>query len=63
MDMLKTMAVLEALKLKLLKYDNIEDLRAQEVDSVLYLLSSIRTSYYQGGATLALRQILKVLIS
>jgi hypothetical protein len=34
MDMLKTMTMLEALKLELIKYDKIEDLKAQEVDSV-----------------------------
>jgi hypothetical protein len=62
MDMLKTMAVLEALKLKLLKYDNIEDLRAQEVDSVLYYYRVYERRTIL-GATLALRQILKVLIS
>jgi hypothetical protein len=32
MVMLKTLAMLEALKMELLKYGKIEDLRAQEVD-------------------------------
>jgi hypothetical protein len=34
MDVLKTMAMFEALKLELLKYGKIEDLQAQEVDMV-----------------------------
>jgi hypothetical protein len=34
--MLRTIAMLEALKLELLKYGNIEVLQAQEVDIVLY---------------------------
>jgi hypothetical protein len=47
MDLLKTLAMLEALKLELQKYGKIEDLQAQVVDSVLYLFFSIGMSYYQ----------------
>jgi hypothetical protein len=46
MDVLKIMAMLEALKLELIKYGKTEDLQAQEVDSVFMFLS-IGTSYYQ----------------
>jgi hypothetical protein len=41
MDLLKTLAMLEALKLELQKYDKIEDLQAQVVDLVLHLFLSI----------------------
>jgi hypothetical protein len=34
MDVLKTMAMFEALKLEFFKYGKIEDLQPQEVDSV-----------------------------
>jgi hypothetical protein len=37
MDFLKTLAMLEALRMELRKYGKIEDLQAQVVDSVLYL--------------------------
>jgi hypothetical protein len=38
MDVLKTMVMLEALKLKLFKYGEIEDLQAQEVN-LFYIYS------------------------
>jgi hypothetical protein len=47
MHVLKTLAMLEALKLKLFKYGKIEDLQAHDVDSVLYLFLSMGMSYYQ----------------
>jgi hypothetical protein len=39
MDVLKPLAILEALKLKLFKYDKIENLQAQEVDTTIYFYS------------------------
>ena len=42
MDVLKTLAMLEALKLKYFKYGNIEDLQAQEVDSVFTFILEYR---------------------
>ena len=44
MDLLKTSAMLEALKLELQKYGKIEDLQAQEINSVLYLFLSLEMS-------------------
>jgi hypothetical protein len=52
MDLLKTSAMLEALKLKLQKYGKIGDLQPQVVDSVLYLLLSIWMMYYQEGCNI-----------
>jgi hypothetical protein len=57
--MLKTMAMLEALELKLLKYGKIEDLQAQEVDKVLYLFLSIVMSYYQEGCNISFKTNIK----
>jgi hypothetical protein len=42
MDVLKTMAMLEALKLELLKYSKIENLQAQEVGSVSVFIFEYR---------------------
>jgi hypothetical protein len=36
MDMLKSKAMLKALKWILIKYDNIEDIQAQEINKVFY---------------------------
>jgi hypothetical protein len=52
MDLLKILAMLEALKLEWQKYGKIEDLQAQVVDSVLYLFLSIGMSYYQEGCNI-----------
>jgi hypothetical protein len=49
MVMLKTLAMLEALKMELLKYGKIEDLRAQEVDTVLYLFLEYRNIVLSRG--------------
>jgi hypothetical protein len=53
MDLLKTLAMLEALKLELQKYGKIEDLQAQVVDSILYLFLSLGMSYYQEGCNIS----------
>jgi hypothetical protein len=47
MDLLKTSAMLKALKLELQKYGKIEDLQAQVINSVLHLLLSLGMPYYQ----------------
>jgi hypothetical protein len=52
MDFLKTLAMLEALRMELRKYGKIEDLQAQVVDSVLYLFYSIGIPYYQEGCNI-----------
>jgi hypothetical protein len=39
MVVLKIIAMLEALKMKMFKYDKIEDLQAQEVDAMIYFYS------------------------
>jgi hypothetical protein len=49
MDLLKTSAMLKALKLELQKYGKIEDLQAQVINSTLYLFLSLGMSYYQEG--------------
>jgi hypothetical protein len=49
MDLLKTSAMLKALKLELQKYGKIEDLQSQVINSVLYLFLSLGMSYYQEG--------------
>jgi hypothetical protein len=49
MDLLKTSTMLEALKLELQKYDQIEDLQAQVINFVLYLFLNLGMSYYQEG--------------
>jgi hypothetical protein len=49
MDLLKTLAMLKALKMKLQKYGKIEDLQAQVINSVLHLFLSLGMSYYQEG--------------
>jgi hypothetical protein len=43
MDLLKTSAMLKALKLELQKYGKIEDLQAQVINSTLYLFLSLGT--------------------
>jgi hypothetical protein len=53
MDLLKTLSMLEALKLELQKYGKNEDLQAQVVDSVLYLFLSIGMPYYQEGCNIS----------
>jgi hypothetical protein len=49
MDLLKTSAMLKALKLELQKYGKIENLRAQVINSILYLFLSLGMPYYQEG--------------
>jgi hypothetical protein len=63
MDLLKTSALLEALKLELQKYGKVEDPQAQVVDSVLYLFLSIGMMYYQEGCNISSNTRSKVLIS
>jgi hypothetical protein len=53
MDLLTTLAMLEALKLELLKYGKIEDLQAQVVDTVLNLFLIIGMLYYQEGCNVS----------
>jgi hypothetical protein len=53
MDLLKTSALLKALKLELKRYGKIEDLQAQVINSALYLFLSIGTSYYQEGCNIS----------
>jgi hypothetical protein len=52
MDLLKTSAMLKALKLELQKYGKIEDLQAQVINATLYLLLSLGTMYYQEGCSI-----------
>jgi hypothetical protein len=42
MDVLETMAMMEALKLELLKYGKIEDIQAQEVDTIFLFILEYR---------------------
>ena len=53
MDLLKTSAMLEALKFELQKYGKIEDLQAQVVGSVLCLFLSLGMPYYQEGCNIS----------
>ena len=53
MDLLKTSAMLEALKLELQKYGKIEDLQAQVINSILYSFLSLGTPYYQEGCNIS----------
>jgi hypothetical protein len=53
MDVLKSKGKLKGLKWTLLKYGNIEDIQAQEVDKVFYLFWSIGMSYYQEGCNIS----------
>jgi hypothetical protein len=53
MDLLKTSAMLKALKLELQKYGKIEDLQAQVINSALYLFLSLGTMYYQEGCNIS----------
>jgi hypothetical protein len=53
MDLLKTSAMLKALKLELQKYGKIEDLQAQVINSALYLFLSLGTPYYQEGCNIS----------
>jgi hypothetical protein len=53
MDVLKSRGKLKGLKWTLLKYGNIEDIQAQEVDKVFYLFWSIGMSYYQEGCNIS----------
>jgi hypothetical protein len=52
MDLLKTLAMLEALKLESRKYGKIEDLQAQVVNLALYLFLSIGMPYNQEGCNI-----------
>ena len=49
MDVLKTIAMLEALKWKIFKYGKIEDLQAQEVDSVFIFILEYRNVVLSRG--------------
>jgi hypothetical protein len=49
MDVLKTMAMLEALKLELLKYGKVEDLQDQEVDMVFIFILEYRNVVLSRG--------------
>jgi hypothetical protein len=53
MDLLKTSAMLKALKLKLQNYGKTKDLQAQVINSILYLFLSLGTSYYQEGCNIS----------
>jgi hypothetical protein len=45
MDLLKTLAMIKALKLELQKCGKIEDLQSQVINCVLYLFLSLGMSY------------------
>jgi hypothetical protein len=47
MDVLKSKAMLKALKRVLIKCGKIEDIQSQEFNKVFYLFLSICMSYYQ----------------
>jgi hypothetical protein len=49
MGVLKTMAMLEALKLELLKYGKVEDLQDQEVDMVFIFILEYRNAVLSRG--------------
>jgi hypothetical protein len=52
--MLKSNAMLKALKWILIKYDNIEDIQAQEINKVLlFLFLSIGMAHYQEGCNIS----------
>jgi hypothetical protein len=53
MDLFKTSAMLEALKLELQKYGKIKYLQAQEVDYVLYLFLNLGLLYSQEGCNIS----------
>jgi hypothetical protein len=53
MDMLKTLAKLKALKWKLFKYGNIEDIQTREIDMVFLFILSIGMLYYQEGCNIS----------
>jgi starvation-inducible outer membrane lipoprotein len=53
MDVLKSKAMLKALKWILIKYGKIEDVQAQKINKYFYSFLSIGMSYYQEGCNLA----------
>jgi hypothetical protein len=61
MDVLKKIAMLEALKWNLFKCGKIEDIQAQEVDMV-FLFILIEMSYYQERCNISLITKSKVLL-
>jgi hypothetical protein len=53
MDVLKSKAMLKALKWILIKYGKIESVEAQEINKVFSSFLSIGMSYYNEGCNLA----------
>jgi hypothetical protein len=53
MDVLKSKAMLKALKHILIKYGKIEVVQTQEINKVFYSFLNIGVSYYQEGCNLA----------
>jgi hypothetical protein len=53
MDVLKSKAMLKALKRVLIKCGKIEDIQSQEFNKVFYLFLSICMSYYQEGCNIS----------
>jgi hypothetical protein len=59
MDMLKTLAKLKVLKWKLFKYGQIEDIQAQEVDTVFLFILEYRYVVLSRGMQLELNDQVK----
>jgi hypothetical protein len=53
MDVLKSKAMLKALKWILIKYGKNEDIQAQEINKVFLLFLSIGMPYYQEGCNIS----------
>jgi hypothetical protein len=53
MDVLKSKAMLKALKWILVKYGKTEDIQTQEINKCFYLFLSIGMSYYQEGCNIS----------
>ena len=53
MDLLNILAMLEALKLKVIKYGKIEDLQAQVVTFAFIFILEYRIPYYQEGCNIS----------
>jgi len=49
MDVLKTLAMLEALKWKMFKYGNIEDIQTQEINLVFLFILEYRNAVLSRG--------------
>jgi hypothetical protein len=59
MDVLKNMAMLETLKLEFFKYGKIEDLQAQEVDSVCIFTLEFRNVVLSRGCNISFKTTIK----